>query len=130
MRIGILLTNNGRVGLLVPFPNDGEKVASQLALVRPSWMSRVWSVKDGQLPDVNDAEAFIITGSPASVHDPFPWIEPLSRLIKTIHRHQRPLIGLCFGHQLIATALGGKVGRSPTGWRFGSVDTLFVEHLP
>ena len=129
-RIAILLANNDESVFSLQFPNDGEKVARHLADVRPQWVSQVWSVKDGEFPRCTDADAFVITGSPASVHDPLPWISRLVALVREIHREALPLIGLCFGHQVVAAALDGKVESNPSGWRFGAVETQFQGQHP
>lgn len=126
MHIAVLLANNDTSGFSTRFPNDGKKVVAAIAHVRPAWESRVWSVKDEDLPSLEDADAFVITGSPASVHDPLVWIRRLSELVRELHHHSIPLVGLCFGHQLIATALGGEVSRSASGWRLGAVETHFL----
>ena len=65
-------------------------------------------------------DGFVITGSPASVHDDDAWVGQLSDLIRTLHAQKAPLFGACFGHQAIAKALGGKVEANPGGWVFGS----------
>jgi GMP synthase-like glutamine amidotransferase len=123
MRIAILLANNDDSPFSLRFPNDGDKVAGFLLGLRPEWQCRIWAVRDNQFPTLTDADAFIITGSPASVHDPLPWITRLSGLITHIVAANKPLVGLCFGHQLIAQALGGAVERSASGWRFGVATT-------
>ena len=48
-----------------------------------------------------------------------PWIEPTEALIRTLCKADIPVVGICFGHQIIAQALGGKVEKSPKGWGVG-----------
>lgn len=125
-RIAILLTSNDISEFSRRFPNDGIKVQTLLSHWRPDWEYRVWSVKDGEFPaDIDVADAYVITGSPASVHDALDWIAELKRLIRDLHAARRPLVGLCFGHQAIAVALGGQVQRNPSGWRLGIATTQF-----
>ncbi|KRR10102.1 glutamine amidotransferase [Bradyrhizobium jicamae] len=71
------------------------------------------------LPDVKGLEAILITGSPAGVYDPLDWIAPLEDFVRTAHDRQVPMVGVCFGHQLIAQALGGTVRKSEKGWGLG-----------
>ncbi|WP_065756865.1 type 1 glutamine amidotransferase [Bradyrhizobium paxllaeri] len=71
------------------------------------------------LPDVEGLEAILITGSPVGVYDPFDWIAPLEDFVRTAHDRQVPMVGVCFGHQLIAQALGGTVRKSDKGWGLG-----------
>ncbi len=129
-RIAVLLTSNDESAFAKRFPNDGEKVITLLRALRPDWSYRVWSVKDGEFPSSTDADGYIITGSPASVHDPLDWIARLTALICELHSRRAPLVGLCFGHQAIALALGGRVEKSPGGWRMGIAATHFSKKLP
>ena len=78
------------------------------------------SIPTGEpLPDVEGLEAILITGSSAGVYDPFDWIAPLEDFVRTAHDRQVPMVGVCFGHQLIAQALGGTVRKSEKGWGLG-----------
>lgn len=89
------------------------------------------SVKDGDFPkDIESFDGFVITGSPASVHDTAAWVGQLSELICTLHAQQRPIFGACFGHQAIAKALGGKVETNPGGWVFGSTEVKISTPAP
>ena len=71
------------------------------------------------LPDVGRLEAILITGSSAGVYDAFDWIAPLEDFVRTAHDNKVPMVGVCFGHQLIAQALGGTVRKSENGWGLG-----------
>ena len=125
-RIAILLTSNDTSEFARRFPNDGLKVQALVGSFRPDWAYRIWSVKDGEFPArIDAADGYIITGSPASVHDPLDWIAKLKRLIQELHAAEVPLVGLCFGHQAVALSLGGRVGRNPGGWRLGIATTHF-----
>ena len=70
--------------------------------------------------NLEEWDAFLITGSAAGVYDAHSWIPKLMDLIKAIYALDKPLIGLCFGHQIIAEALGGKAIKSDKGWGLGS----------
>ena len=71
------------------------------------------------LPDLEGLEAILITGSAAGVYDAFDWIAPLEAFVRTAHDNKVPMVGVCFGHQLIAQALGGTVRKSEKGWGLG-----------
>lgn len=77
-----------------------------------------YDVAAGELPpDPAAHDAYLITGSPAGVYDPLPWIEPLSEFIRSAR--DRRMVGVCFGHQVMAQALGGEVEKSDKGWGVG-----------
>ncbi|MGQ0683888.1 type 1 glutamine amidotransferase [Bradyrhizobium sp.] len=71
------------------------------------------------LPDLGKLEAILITGSSAGVYDDFDWIAPLENFARAAHGRNVPMVGVCFGHQLIAQALGGTVRKSVNGWGIG-----------
>jgi GMP synthase (glutamine-hydrolysing) len=75
----------------------------------------------GPLPGARDADAFVITGSSSSVTERAPWMLRAEGLIREIAGAGRPLLGICFGHQMIAQALGGEVRRNPNGREMGTV---------
>jgi GMP synthase-like glutamine amidotransferase len=71
------------------------------------------------LPAIEGLEAILITGSSAGVYDDFKWIAPLEEFVRAAHQNHVPMVGVCFGHQLIAQALGGTVRKSEKGWGLG-----------
>jgi len=78
-----------------------------------------YDVAEGQFPaEVEDHRAYIITGSSAGVYEPHPWIDPLKGFLQAA-RGRTALVGVCFGHQIMAEAFGGKVIKSPKGWGVG-----------
>ncbi|MDQ2065268.1 type 1 glutamine amidotransferase [Xinfangfangia sp. CPCC 101601] len=124
MHIAILMANTDESAFAQRHPKDGEKFRNLLAPLRPDWRFTTLSVKDGTFPsDLSDYDGFIITGSPASVHDDAPWVHRLMQLIRDIRTAKLPLYGACFGHQAIALALGGRVEKNPGGWVFGLTET-------
>jgi len=80
----------------------------------------VVSVPNGDpLPDPASLQAILITGSPAGVYDGLDWIAPLEDFVRAAYARQTPMVGVCFGHQLIAQAMGGRVRKSDKGWGIG-----------
>jgi GMP synthase-like glutamine amidotransferase len=78
------------------------------------------SIIGGQpLPDPDALQAILITGSAAGVYDQLDWIAPLEDFVRRAHASQIPMVGVCFGHQLMAQALGGIVRKSENGWGIG-----------
>ncbi|MEL6322874.1 MAG: gamma-glutamyl-gamma-aminobutyrate hydrolase family protein [Pseudomonadota bacterium] len=81
------------------------------------------------LPAPDSLDAILITGSPAGVYDPEPWMAPLMAFIRSAAAARIPQFGICFGHQAIAEALGGKVEKSDKGWGLGR-HTYTSPHRP
>ena len=77
---------------------------------------------DAPLPSPSDARGFIITGSSSSVTERAPWMLRAEELVRRIVAAKVPLLGICFGHQLVAEALGGKVAKNPHGREIGTVE--------
>ncbi|PTW56572.1 GMP synthase (glutamine-hydrolysing) [Breoghania corrubedonensis] len=79
-----------------------------------------FDVEGGQLPDnVHAADGWLITGSRHGAYEDHPWRDPLEDFIRAAHEAGLPLVGICFGHQIIARALGGEVKLAETGWIAG-----------
>lgn len=86
----------------------------------------VYDVVDNHFPSSpNDAEAWLITGSKHGAYEDHNWIPPLEDLIREIDQQKLPLVGICFGHQIIAQALGGKVEKFSGGWAVGHTEYTF-----
>ncbi len=90
----------------------------------------VYDVEQGDYPDlIDDCSGYLITGSKRSVYEDEPWIVTLGQFVRTLHRRKKKLVGICFGHQLVAQELGGKTEKSPRGWGVGRHDTELLLDL-
>lgn len=79
-----------------------------------------YKVAQGHFPkSVHECDIWFITGSPKSVYEDIPWIHQLADFTKNLHASKKKLIAICFGHQMVAHALGGKVLKSVKGWGVG-----------
>jgi GMP synthase-like glutamine amidotransferase len=79
-----------------------------------------YPVLDGIIPeDVHDADGWLITGSRFGVYEDHPWIPPLEDLLRRAYAEAVPIVGICFGHQILAQALGGRVEKFVGGWSVG-----------
>ena len=87
-------------------------------LLGAGYKTAVFDCQAGEWPDAVAFEAAIITGSSAGVYEPEPWIGDLLDWIRAAKGRTR-LIGVCFGHQAMAQALGGRVEKSERGWGVG-----------
>lgn len=79
-----------------------------------------YPVLEGLLPaEAVQHDGWLVTGSPHGVYDGLPWIAPAEEFLRQVMTACRPIVGICFGHQLLAQALGGTVIKSPKGWGLG-----------
>ncbi|QFT60511.1 GMP synthase [glutamine-hydrolyzing] [Sulfitobacter sp. THAF37] len=119
MKIGILITGHPPEELSAGGRYDA--YFSRL-LGERDFSYQAWSVVDGEMPqDVHDAEGWLITGSRHGAYEPHPWIPPLEQFIRDCYDAHVPMIGVCFGHQIIAQAMGGTVEKFGGGWSVGRV---------
>lgn len=87
--------------------------APQLELVN-------FDVRNGEFPASTDAcDAFVCTGSRFSAYDPDDWIQQLKGFLRQLRDADKSFVGICFGHQMMAEALGGKVEKATQGWGIG-----------
>jgi GMP synthase-like glutamine amidotransferase len=90
-------------------------------LLGPGFIPRVYEAAAGELPAPDAHPAFLVTGSAAGVYEALPWIPPLLSFLREA-KGRAKLVGICFGHQAMAEALGGRVEKSERGWGIGLQD--------
>ena len=87
---------------------------------------RTYRVVEGEFPAaVRDCDGWLITGSRHAAYEDHPWIPPLEQFIRDSFAARVPMVGICFGHQIIAQSMGGKVERHAGGWAVGATDYTF-----
>ncbi len=119
--LGILQAGRSPDELLRRYPDYNQLFVDLLGA--NSFNYRHWAVLDNDFPDsIDEADAWLITGSRYGAYEPHSWIPPLEQLIRDIHAKGSPMVGICFGHQIIAQALGGKVEKFTGGWSVGRVE--------
>ena len=101
----------------VEYPRMFERMFDQTGM---AFSYEVVDVQMAQvLPDPAGLEGIVITGSPAGVYEDHAWLPPLGNFIRAAYAARTPMVGICFGHQVMAHALGGDVRKSEKGWGLG-----------
>ena len=120
MRIGILQCDTVRAELQPAYGDYPDMFRRLLEPAVKGAEFRSWNLAAGARPGSAAAcDAWLFTGSQYGVEDGTAWIADAHRLVREIHNAGRPIVGICFGHQLIANALGGRAGRADNGWGVG-----------
>ncbi len=120
MRIGVLETGEVLTDLVDRHGPYIDHFKRLLNAVDPDLTFVNYAVVKGHIPDdPTDMDAWIITGSRHGVYDDLPWIEPLKTFLRTCLAAPVKVVGICFGHQILAEAMGGKVVKSDRGWGLG-----------
>lgn len=129
MKIGILQCGQVVPELIAVHGTYSEMYTKLLHQAEPNLIFTVYDVCHGELPaHINVEDAYVITGSHYSVNDGFTWITSLEELVRCLHAGRKKVVGICFGHQLIVKALGGKVIQSPKGWGIGVSVNKITQH--
>ncbi|RWR28968.1 type 1 glutamine amidotransferase [Sinirhodobacter populi] len=121
MQIGILQTGQSPEVLRAKdgdYPDMFERLLAGHGLT-----FRTYRVAEMDFPqDVHDCDGWLITGSRFGVYEDHPFIAPLEDFIRRAIAAKVPMVGICFGHQIIAQAMGGRVEKYPGGWAVGAQD--------
>lgn len=108
-----------------------EMFAALLAPHVPDLRFSYYDACHGALPAApRECDAYVCSGSQYSVYDARDWIGPLSEFVGKVRVARVPFVGICFGHQMLALALGGQVARAPQGWGVGVREMSIVEREP
>lgn len=118
MLIGILQTGLAPEAL-APAMGDYPDMFARL-LDGHGFAFRTFRVVEGQFPDsVHECDGWLITGSKHGVYEDHPWLPPLEDFIRRAYAERVPVVGICFGHQIVAQAMGGRVEKFAGGWSVG-----------
>ena len=100
---------------------DAQKFVDLLAPENSQAVLDSYYVAENEFPDSpGDYDAFLLTGSPLSVHDDCKWMRRLSQWILDANQQNKRIVASCFGHQLVAKVFGGEVGKNEQGWAIGN----------
>lgn len=120
MKIGILQCDDVMEQLQPEFGNYPAMFEVLLSEIAPHWRFVTYQVVDGELPDCVDAcDGYITTGSRYGVNDGDLWIGQLAAFVASLAQEGKKFVGICFGHQLLASVMKGRVELSDRGWGVG-----------
>jgi len=121
MKIGILQCGRAPEELVAEY-GDYNTMFEKL-LDHKDFSFDTYAVLDDIIPtDIFAANGWLITGSRFGVYEEHSWIPPLEEFLRAAYSAAVPIVGICFGHQILAQALGGKVEKFSGGWSLGHVD--------
>ena len=127
MNVGILVTGHPPGRLADRFGDYPRMFAD---LLGPGFETAAYDVTADAFPERPEAHsAYLVTGSPTGVYEDHGWIEPLKGFLRAA-KSKAKLVGICFGHQIMAEAFGGRVEKSAHGWRTGLQTYHVVEQGP
>ena len=130
MKIGILLVGRASEDLVDEYGTYAEMLIALINTEEQVFEFKTFNILDDEFPkDHLECDGWIVTGSPHGVYEDHSWITTVSQLINNIYKANLPIFGVCFGHQLIAQALGGHVEKSEKGWGLG-LHTYQVNNKP
>ena len=113
MKVGLLECDD----VVGRFPEVKGGYREMFAALLPDFSFRYYEAHRGQLPtSASECDAWMCTGSKYSVYDGSRWIADLAAFIRSL---DKPYVGICFGHQMLAHAMGGEVAKAKQGWGVG-----------
>ncbi|MGH9841518.1 MAG: glutamine amidotransferase-related protein [Blastocatellia bacterium] len=127
MKVGLLECDH----VLERFRHIAGDYRDMFATWLPKVEWRLFDARNGEFPTTVDVcDAYLTTGSRYSAYDDEAWIHTLKDFVRRLHAASKPFVGICFGHQILAEALGGKVEKAESGWGIGVHRVKIVLHEP
>ena len=130
LTVGILQCGEVPENLRDAFVDYNDMIAQMLTDSDAALVCRTWRVFDGEIPEPDDCDAWITTGSRDSVNDESDWTHALCDFVTRIAITDIPFVGICYGMQMMACALGGKVEISTRGWGVGVAQSAVLRRMP
>jgi GMP synthase-like glutamine amidotransferase len=131
MKIGIINCDQVEPELAAQFGQYPDMFISCLKAHHPHLSFCVFDALSQSLPSsLDECDGYLITGSRHGAYEPLEWITHLKKWIIVAAQSQTPLVGICFGHQVICQALGGDVRMSAKGWGLGVSSNQVVAPAP
>ena len=129
MNVAIIQCDTVQSEFLAEFGNYTDMIKRMFASVGADLECRTFDSQQGEYPHDLDAwDFYITTGSKAGAYQDMPWIKQLINFVQRLDKRRKKLIGICFGHQIIALARQGHVEKSPKGWGVGVANNRVIAH--
>lgn len=120
MKITIIQLGETPAAMVDKFGRHPPQIQDMFNATGHDFRFEVADVLDGEpFPDLNNLDGIIIPGSAKGAYDIADWMNPLRAFIREAYAARKPMLGICFGHQIMADALGGEVRKSEKGWGLG-----------
>lgn len=131
MKIGILETGRTPAAMIDTFGSYADMLTVILGKADPSLSFEVVAVMDNApLPAPDSCDGWLITGSRSGVYEGLEWMAPLEEFLRQTMAAGIPIVGICFGHQILAKAMGARVEKSDRGWGVGPHRYDMTEKAP
>lgn len=126
--LGLLETDTLYEDLIADYGSYGQMFAGFFDSLNGELQYRFYDVQQGELPQqADECDAYLITGSKAAAYDQLPWVLQLQQWIANYYELGARLVGICFGHQIIAHSLGGLAAKNSQGWAVGVHTTTLLK---
>ncbi len=123
MKLGILAAGITPDELIGEHGSYADMIVQLLEGTNSGYSYEVFDVRDGHFPaSINECDAWVISGSKFNAYDREPWMLKIREMILEIHAAKLPLVGICFGHQIIAATFGAELNKFDGGWGVGLHD--------
>jgi len=120
MKLGILAAGITPDELIGEHGSYADMIIQLLDKTNSDFSFEVFDVREGEFPQgISGCDAWVISGSKFNAYDREPWMLQLRDMIKEIHTAKLPLVGICFGHQIIASTFGAQLNKFEGGWGLG-----------
>ncbi|KEQ19341.1 glutamine amidotransferase-related protein [Endozoicomonas numazuensis] len=128
MKLGILECDDVNPSLVETYGSYPQMFMKAFLSIDPLMTFRVYRAHCNELPeDSGECDAYLITGSKVSAYEQLGWISSLELWIQALAKTGKKLLGICFGHQVIAQAMGGVVEKSEKGWGVGQYTNEIIK---
>jgi len=131
VRVGLLLCDHTIPSLRHISGDYSDMFTAMMRVHAPDVELEIYDVQKGDYPpDLDTCDGYVCNGSAASVYDDESWIRNLEAFVRRLYREKKKLVGICFGQQVMARALGGQVAKSDQGWGVGVKAAHVVRRRP